>query len=939
MLDTLLKTKLYIPPARPQLVARPRLTQQLNRGLHRKLTLVAAPPGFGKTTLMSEWQAALPPDDWSMTWVSLDDQDNDPVRFWSYIISALDAAGTDLSSDVLPSLHTPQAPDIEAILITLINAMTTIDHHIILVLDDYHVINAEANHQALTFLLDNLPPRLHVAITSRTDPPIPLTRLRVRSQLTELRDSDLRFTPAEIATFLNQIMGLKLSPDDVAALEARTEGWVAGLQLAALSMQGYDDVQRFVQSFTGSHRFVIDYLAEEVLSQQPDHIRTFLLHTSVLDRLSAPLCDAVMNTANSNSDGQPHSAEHFSHLQSPLHYQSPSQSILQHLEYANLFLIPLDSERRWYRYHHLFADFLKAQLAHITDEAHIADLHRRASDWYADNGHIPEAVRHALIIDDTDRATGLMEPVVIDMLAGGEVNTVATWLDALPDAFIQTRPRLSLSKAWTLIVTNRWDEIGPYIHYAEENLAPYATHDAAQLPDEVLGMLGEIAALKAMRASNQGEIAEAITLCQAALKQLPQENRVVRSILLLALGGIYVSAGDLELATETLLEAISISQAINGLVIAMSALANLAGLYKERGNIEQAIEIFKQATTSSSTALSKERYQSPKITTLNTWAYLGLAEIYYQRNELDKAQSYLDTGFELAQRGNFLGGNLVIAFIVQTLLTQARGDNAKALATIEQARNAVVGEAPIESWIHAVEAWLWLVGGNFAAVQQWQQQSGLPLSDPADYVRLPGEHTILVRTWLAQERFDEAFALLENMHAAFKAEGRNGRLVEVVMLQALTLYCQGKVDQALIPLTLALKLGHQGGYIRLFVDEGLPMAQLLTLAKSRRIAADESYLDRLLAAFNPDALETPAKLSKKATPSSTLTVQPLIEPLSDRELEVLELIATGLSNQEIADKLIIAEGTVKKHIHNIFGKLGVRRRSQAILRATELHLL
>ncbi|MCB0208970.1 MAG: tetratricopeptide repeat protein [Anaerolineae bacterium] len=937
MLDTLLKTKLYIPPARPQLVPRPRLTQQLNRGLHRKLTLVAAPPGFGKTTLMSEWQAALPDDDWSMTWVSLDEQDNDPVRFWSYIITALDAAGTDLHDDILPLLHTPQAPEIEAILITLINTMTTIDHRIILVLDDYHVINAEANHQALTFLLDNLPPRLHVAITSRTDPPLPLTRLRVRSQLTELRDSDLRFTPSEIATFLNQIMGLKLSPDDVMALETRTEGWVAGLQLAALSMQGYDDVQRFVQSFTGSHRFVIDYLAEEVLSQQPDHIRTFLLHTAVLDRLSAPLCDAVMNTVDA-ANGQSNSAKHVSHLQPPAHYQSPSQTILQHLEYANLFLIPLDGERRWYRYHHLFADFLKAQLAHTTDEAHIADLHRRASDWYADNGHIPEAVRHALIIDDTDRATNLMEPVVIDMLASGEVNTVATWLDALPDAFIQTRPRLSLSKAWTLIVTNRWHEIDPYIGYAEENLAPYTTQDPAQLPDEVLGMLGEVAALKAMRASNQGEIKEAITLCQVALKQLPQENRVVRSILLLALGSIYVDAGDLELATKTLLEAVSVSQAINGLVIAMSALANLAGLYQESGNIKQAIEIFEQAITLSTSSLEAGHYL-PKTSMLNTWAYLGLAEIYYQRNELDKAQSNLDKGFELAQRGNFLGGNVVIAFIVQTFITQAQGDNDKALATIKQARNALVRGLPIVPWIDAVEAWLWLVGGNLAAVQQWQQQSGLPMADPADYIKLPGEHTILVRTWLAQRRFDEAFALLENMHAAFKAEGRNGRLVEVVMLQALTLYCQGKVDQALIPLTLALKLGQQGGYVRLFIDEGLPMAQVLTLAKSRGIAPDEAYLDTLLAAFKLDSLEIPAKLTKKEAPASSFIIQPLIEPLSDRELEVLDLIATGLSNQEIADKLIIAEGTVKKHIHNIFGKLGVRRRSQAILRATELNLL
>ncbi|MCB9098896.1 MAG: tetratricopeptide repeat protein [Anaerolineales bacterium] len=940
MPDTLLKTKLYIPPARPQLVPRPRLTRQLNQGLHRKLTLVAAPPGFGKTTLMSEWQAALSVDGCSMVWVSLDEQDNDPVRFWSYVVTALDAAVADLAENISPLLHTPQAPDIEAILITLINTLTAIEKRVILVLDDYHVITAEPVHQALIFLLENLPPRLHLAITSRTDPPLPLTRLRVRSQITELRDSDLRFTPTEIATFLNQIMGLSLTPADVAALETRTEGWVAGLQLAALSMQGYDDVQRFVQAFTGSHRFVIDYLAEEVLAQQPPAIQTFLLHTAILDRLTAPLCDAVMGlSANENGQSNNRPLPTFDYQLPITNYQSLSQIHLHHLEQANLFLIPLDGERRWYRYHHLFADFLKAQLAQTIDAAQLAELHRRAGDWYAANGYIPEAVRHALIIGDMERAAGLMESAIFEMVAEGEVNTAVTWLDTLPETFIQSRPRLSLSKAWTLIVTNHWDQIEPYVGYAEESLAPYQAVDQSQLNHDIRGMLGEVAALRAMMARGRDELQMAVDLCRKALEQLPRPDRVVRSILLLTLGGIYEDAGQLDLASETLLEAVTVSQSINGLVIAMSALANLAGLHIERGDLDQAIELYQQAIASASTQKTTP-YNSPKLSSLNTWAYLGLAEIYRERNELDAARRYFETGFEQTRRGNFLGGNIVVAFIIQALLLQAQGEGDGALAVLDQISDAHLRQSPVVAWIEAVRARLWLAQGNLPAAVEWLRTAELPLTESADYIRLPGEHTTVVRVWLAQKRFEDAFSLLEKMHAAFKAEGRNGRLVEVVILQALTLYCWGKSDQALAPLMLALKMGRSGGYVRLFIEEGLPMAQLLALAKSRGIAPDEGYLDKLLNAFDQKSLEIPASSPvKKETHPSPLTSQPLIEPLSDRELEVLDLIAAGLSNQEIADKLIIAEGTVKKHIHNIFGKLGVRRRSQAILRATELNLL
>ena len=549
MTETVLRTKLYIPPARPQLVPRPHLVDQLNAGLHRPLTLVAAPPGFGKTTLLSEWQAGLPRDHWTMTWLSLDEQDNDPARFWSYIVAALERIDPSLRTSVQPLLQAPQLPPLETILTTLINAMTTIEQNFVLVLDDYHLIEIEAIHEGVAFILEHRPPQLHLALTSRTEPPLPLTRLRVRNQVTELRESDLRFSPQEIALFLNKIMGLSLSAADVSALEARTEGWVAGLQLAALSIQGYGDTHGFVQAFTGSHRYVIDYLAEEVLAQQSPPLRDFLLKTSILERLSGPLCDAVLGQLAINNEQlainneqsttpilQPSNPPTLQPSNPPT-LRAPrtkSQDILQHLETANLFLIPLDGERRWYRYHHLFADFLHAQLIRTVTEAELAELHQRASDWFTANNYMNDAVRHALATGQTEPAVTLIEKVIIGMLANGEVNTILNWLRVLPENIIRRRPRLSLGKAWAGLIINRFSDMEEYLRYAEIELAPYQA-DPGPHPIEIEALLGEAAALRALVFDFQGDAQAAVALCRQALERLPAENQLVRSIIITTL--------------------------------------------------------------------------------------------------------------------------------------------------------------------------------------------------------------------------------------------------------------------------------------------------------------------------------------------------------------------------------------------------------------------
>ena len=500
----LLATKLYIPPLRPNVVSRPRLLERLNEGLHRKLTLISAPAGFGKTTLLSAWVEGI---DRQVAWLSLDEGDSDPARFLTYLVAALQTIAPNIGEGVMRVLQSPQPPPIESILTALLNEITTIPDHFVLVLDDYHVLDAKPIDNALTFLLEHLPPQMHLVIATREDPQLPLARLRARDTLTELRVTDLRFTPSEAAGFLNQVMGLDLSAEDITALETRTEGWIAGLQLAAISMQGQKDTTSFITSFTGSHHFVLDYLVEEVLQQQPERVQNFLLRTSILDRLCGSLCDAVLLDPNASG-----------------------QATLEYLERANLFIVPLDNERRWYRYHHLFADLLRQRLHQSTDSSTgderdgVAELHRRASQWYEDNSLTIEAFHHAVAANDVERAERLVEGEGMPLQFRGPMISVLNWLESLPTTILDARPSLWVTYASALTMT------GQPISSVEEKLqAAEAALQEAEQDDKTRDLVGHIAAIRAMLAIPANQVETMIAQSRRALEYLHPNNLPVRA--------------------------------------------------------------------------------------------------------------------------------------------------------------------------------------------------------------------------------------------------------------------------------------------------------------------------------------------------------------------------------------------------------------------------
>src|SRR5437588_1521367 len=564
----ILATKLYIPRLRPNVVSRPRLIERLHEGLHRNLTLIAAPAGFGKTTLVSEWLAggARP-----TAWLSLDEGENDPARFLTYLVAALRTIAPTLGEGVLGALQSPQPPPPEAMLTALLNDLTTISDHLVLVLDDYHVLDAKAVDHALTFLLEHLPPQMHLVIATREDPPLPLARLRARGHLTEVRAADLRFTPSEAAAFLNQVMGLDLSAEDIAALERRTEGWIAGLQLAAISLQGREDVPGFIRAFTGSHHFVLDYLLEEVLGQQDARLQTFLLHTSILHRMSGPLCDAVL-----------------------LDPSASGQATLEHLERANLFLVPLDNERRWYRYHHLFADLLRQRLhqSFVSSpgdaESQVNELHRRASVWYEDHGLEIEAFHHAVAANDVEHATRLVEGKGMPLQFRGAVTPVLHWLESLPKTVLDARPSLWVMYASALSMTGQLTGVEPKLQAAEAAL------QGAEPDDQTRNLVGHIAAIRPLLAAAQNQVETIIAQSRRALEYLHPDNLAVRTATIWKLGIAYQLQGQRAAASQAYAEAIAVSEASGNLIIHISAAVGLGNVQESENLLYVAVQTYER---------------------------------------------------------------------------------------------------------------------------------------------------------------------------------------------------------------------------------------------------------------------------------------------------------------------------------------------------------
>ena len=901
--ESLLTTKLYVPRAHPNLVPRPRLGKLLAEGMSRKLTLISAPAGFGKTTLLSEWRMIHSASGWPIGWVSLDEGDNDLTRFLSYFIASLQTIDSDAGEDALLFLRSPQLPPVETIMTVLINGVAQISEDFALVLDDYHLITNETIHRAIAFLLENLPPQVHLVIASRADPPLPLSRMRAHGQMTEIRAADLRFTPEEVAAFLKGTMGLDLPEESIATLEERTEGWVAGLQLAALSARGREDASRLAEAFTGSNRYVFGYLVEEVLDHQPEEVQRFLLETSILERLSASLCDAVTG----RSDGL---------------------EMLERVEETNLFTVSLDDEKRWYRYHHLFADVLRHRLRRAWPER-VSELHRRAAEWYEREGLVTEAIEHALAAGDDDRAARLVEQNAEAMMTRGEAATVLRWLEKLPGELVRSRPRLCIIYAGEMIVTGHLQAVEPYLQAAERALGE--DDSSADVPGAALAdtafadVPGTISVLRGTLAQVQGDVPRTIELSRQALARLPEDSVLLRKNATWNLGNAYLLSGDLSSASQTFIELGTSGQVAGDLYIASFARYALGRVRKTQGRLREAAEIHQRT-------LQLATDEGNRLLPVACSAFLGLSEVLYEWNDLDGTMHHVTEGIELGKRVNDAGG-LAAGYAILARVRQAQGDVRGALDAIHKAEQSVAEPFlnPLHTPMATHRARLWLAQGNVELAFRWAREVGLSADDELSYPR-EAEHITLARVLIAQDEPVKALGLLERLLAAAERGGRTGSVIEILALQALAFQRQGASDAATPALVRVLSLAEPEGYVRTFVDEGPPMAALLRRAAS---AGSLEYVRRLLAAFqHPSEDHAP-----RTAVGSPQAVQLLPEPLSERELEVLRLVAEGKSNRELARQLFVTVDTVKKHLTHIFGKLGVRSRTQAVARARELGLI
>jgi LuxR family maltose regulon positive regulatory protein len=928
----LLTTKLHSPPYRPGFVSRPRLVSRLDKGLRLgcRLALLSAPAGFGKTTLLSEWIHHPREEPLAVAWISLDGDDNDPARFLSYLIAALQVIQPHLGDGLLDTLRAPQPPPLESLLVALVNEIADLPEPpaSILVLDDYHVIKARPVHQALASLLEHLPQPPqgpHLVIASRSDPPLPLARLRGQGLLTELRIDDLRFTPGEAAAFLAQVGGLSLADQQVAALESRTEGWITGLQLAALALRpavsdpagGEERITRAIQDFAGSHRFVLDYLVEEVLQQQPEPVQRFLLQTSVLDRMTGPLCDAL-------TGGQ------------------GGQALLEELERANLFIVPLDARRRWVRYHRLFADLLRARLPLLgpaLDCPPAEELHRRASAWYEEAGFPAEAVSHALAAQDLERAARLVETHGLPMLLRGELATLLGWLEALPGEVVISRPWLVLYQAWALVLSGQLEALEPGLDSLNKS------HEVSLTSE----MRGHAAAIRAYAAAMTGDISRAIEQAGQALALLPEEELVVRGVVSFTLGGISLAAGQIARAREALAEAVSVGRRTGNLHVAVPALTRLADIQVEEGRLHSAAAAYREAMD-----LASQGSERPLPVAAS--AYSGLADLHYQWNDLDAARDYLAKGLHLGRQwGNVEA--LVEDYFDLARLHVAQGEIGLAVEAerqVERLLRGVTLNPPAQSRLAAHRARLALALGDLTAAGRWMAGTDLPASAPVRYLHL-FEQTTWTRLLLIRQELEEAQELLARLLNTTEREGWMGRAIELLVLQArlhqaTSHHTEEHLARARAPLQRALTLAAPQGYVRIFVDEGAPLRSLLLdlrawLAIEPPDAGEGearsllAYLDRLLLAFAPSQAPPEQRPVAASSPLAPGHVPGLVEPLSERELEVLRLVAAGRTNREIAGELVVALSTIKSHTHSIYGKLGVRNRTQAIALARELGLL
>lgn len=916
----ILTTKLYIPPSRPQVVRRSRLIERLNEGTQRKLTLISAPAGFGKTTLVSEWVAGC---GWPVAWLSLEEAESDPTRFLIYFVAAVQTIAPTVGTGVMEALQSTQPPLVESILTALLNEITTMPDAFFLVLDDYHVIDARAVDGALIFLLDHLPPQAHLIMTTREDPQLPLARLRIRGQLTELRAADLRFLASEAAEFLTEVMGLRLAASDIATLEERTEGWIAGLQLAALSMQGRQDVPGFIRAFAGDNHYIVDYLVDEVLRRQPESIRNFLLQTSLLDRLSGSLCDAVTG-------------------------QAGGAARLETLHHGNLFLTPLDDKRQWYRYHHLFAEVLSAHLRSEQPDM-VAVLHRRASVWYEQHGSAIDAIRHALAAEDFSRVADLIELAMPAMRRMRQDAMMFGWLKALPDALIRRRPLLSALYAHVLLgggvlagVEERLRDAERWLDTAVDMPPSSEAAGAMVVVDhEAFRRLpGQIAVARAGLALALGDVPASVAYARRVLELVPADDYFSRGGAAGFLGLAAWTRGDLDAAHRAFADGMAHLQLAGNIADTVGGAVTLAAIRIAQGRLREAMRTYERG-------LQRATEQYPALGAVGTQPVLrgaadmhvGMSEICREWNDLHAAMQHLERCTELGEHTGF-PPHPYRWRVALARIRQVEGDMEGALALLDEAERLYVSDfSPNVRPVAALRARLWIVQGRLGEARDWVRGQRLSSDDDLDYPR-EFEHITLVRLLLERaksERADhfrsEALRLLSRLLHAAEAGERMGSIIEILVLQALALQARGNIPAALEPLQRALALAEPEGYVRLFVDEGPAMVALLLEAVARKIRPD--YASKLLAAWD---VEQVGRAGAPPLPPSPALPFP-VEPLSERELDVLRLFKTELSGPEIAHELMIALSTVRTHTKSIFSKLDVTNRRAAVKRATELGLI
>jgi LuxR family transcriptional regulator, maltose regulon positive regulatory protein len=901
----LLDTKLLAPKPRATLVSRPNLEERLAQGARAKLTLVSGPAGFGKTTLLAKSLTASPTSQKSVAWLSLDSADNDPVAFWTYVISALQTAAAGVGANALALLQSNQQPPIETALSLLVNDLASRPEDIVLVLDDYHVVDAPEIQRGMEFLLDHLPPQAHVVMATRSDPALPLARLRAQGELLEIRAADLRFTRDEAAGYLNDVMSLGLGPGDVDALEARTEGWIAALQLAALSIQGRDDASGFIATFAGDDRYVVDYLVEEVLQRQPEAVRDFLLQTSILTRLSGPLCDAITGT-------------------------SGGKAMLEGLERSNLFLVALDDRRQWYRYHHLFADVVLARL--LDQHKDLApDLHRRASAWYEHNREPFEAIRHSLAGEDFERAADLIEVLLPAIRQARQERTMGRWLEELPNELFNSRPVLGVHRAGVLLANGELDGADMRLREAERwlemaeggrELHPAGASSVVVRDEDAYRRLpAHIAVYRAALAQAAGDGSSAMAQARRALDLVGEDDDFERGAAAGFLGLAHWRSGELETAHRYWGDAMASLRKAGHVVDAIGCLRPLAQIRLTQGRLREAMRAYERGLQMAS---------EPGAPVLRGAGdmHVGMAEVLIERNDLEAAGEHLVASQELGEHAG-LAQSPYRWRVVMARWRESHGDIDGAVELLRDAEHRYVSEYhPDLRPVAALKARIRAMHGRPADASDWAHERGLSADDELSYLH-EFEHMTLARVLLARAKQAGATAstgapmqLLGRLLVRAEEGGRTGSMIEILILQALAHHQVGDVSAALAALERGLTLAEPERYVRLFVDEGPAMGALLAIASRQGLAPE--YVARLLDAFRP------------ASGSAT---NGLVEPLSDRERDVLRLLATELDGPGIAAELVVGLSTVRSHTKSIYGKLGVHSRAAAVRRAQDLGLI